>query len=109
MLAVMISQATVTAADQVHPIDFDLRSSVNLKSCASVSPVGGDGEIVVCGRRDADSRYRLTATDTSRYEPNRRAETTLAGNLKGAAEVEQRELAPGITSKRIMFRLKLPF
>lgn len=109
MLAMMMLQATVTTAGQVHPIEFDLRSSIDLKSCSSESPATDDSEILVCGRRDTDSRYRLKPLDTSRYEPNRRAETTLVGDLKGAAEVEQKELAPGMTSNRIMFRLKLPF
>ncbi|MGC5799354.1 hypothetical protein J4O76_20095 [Sphingomonas sp. NFX23] len=109
MLAMMMLQATVTPADQGPPIDFDLRSSADLRSSSCRSPATDDGEILVCGRRDADSRYRLKPLDTSRYEPNRRAETTLVGDLKGAAEVEQKELAPGMTSNRIMFRLKLPF
>lgn len=68
-----------------------------------------DDEVVVCGRREDQRRYRLQALDTDRFEPNRRAEATLAGDLKGAAVIESRVIAPGMTSNRIMVRLKLPF
>jgi hypothetical protein len=51
----------------------------------------------------------LQRLDTARFEPERRAETKLVGELKGAAEVERMELAPGVISNRIMSRLKLPF
>lgn len=109
MLAIVVLQEPVTTAEQAHPIDFDLQSIKILKPCSPEPPPTDDTEILVCGRRDANGRYRLKPLDTSRYEPNRRAETTLVGDLKGAAETEQKELAPGVTSNRIMFRLKLPF
>lgn len=109
MLAMVILQATVAATEQMRPIDFDLKSVRITEACSSdPSPIDAT-EILVCGRRDANSRYRLKPLDTARYEPNHRAETTVVGDLKGAAETEQKELAPGVTSNRIMFRLKLPF
>lgn len=77
--------------------------------CASDRIPAADDEILVCGRRDTISRYRLAPLDTSRFESERRAETMIAGDLKGAAEVARKELAPGITSNRVMLRLKLPF
>lgn len=109
MLAMVLLQESVTTAEQAHPIGFDLQSIKVLKPCLPETTPTDDTEILVCGRRDANSRYRLKPLDTSRYEPNRRAETTLLGDLKAAAETEQKELAPGVTSNRIMFRLKLPF
>lgn len=109
MLAMVILQATVATTEQTRSIDFDLKSIRISEACSSDSSSIDATEILVCGRRDANSRYRLKPLDTARYEPNRRAETTLVGNLKGAAETEQKELAPGVTSNRVMFRLKLPF
>lgn len=109
MVAIVILQATVATTEQTRPIDFDLKSVRISEACSSDPSPIDTTEILVCGRRDANNRYRLKPLDTARYEPNRRAETTLVGNLKGAAETEQKELAPGVTSNRIMFRLKLPF
>ena len=108
MLAMMMLQATVSAAGQTPPIDFDLRSSGVLKTCSYDYAPADNDDIQVCGRRDPDSRYRLKPLDTSRFESDRRAETTLIGDLKGSAEVEKAEIAPGMISNRIMFRLKLP-
>lgn len=109
VMAAMMLQVTVATVGQARPIDFDLQSDTKIQSCSPEALPNDGGEILVCGRRDAASRYRLKPLDTSRYESGRRAETALAGNLKGAAEVERKELAPGMTSSRIMFRLKLPF
>ena len=109
MLTIVVLQEPVTTFEQAHSVDFDLQSIKILKPCSPEPSPIDDTEILVCGRRDANARYRLKPLDTSRYEPNRRAETTLVGNLKGAAETEQKELAPGVTSNRMMFRLKLPF
>ena len=94
MLAMVILQATVATTEQTRSIDFDLKSIRISEACSSDSSSIDATEILVCGRRDANSRYRLKPLDTARYEPNRRAETTLVGNLKGAAETEQKELAP---------------
>ena len=65
-------------------------------------------DIIVCGRRD--DRYRLPRLDSDRFEPRAaKAEIDLGGNLKGAAEVESATIGPGLTSNRMMLRLKLPF
>lgn len=109
MLAMMMLQATVSANEPVNPINFDLKSTVISKSCTFDPSRIDDDEILICGRRDANDRYRLKPLDTARFEPNKKAETTLIGDLKGAAEVESKEIAPGLTSNRIMLRLKLPF
>lgn len=100
-----VLQAVTPSAGRPAPIEFNLMLTGNGKACAS----DDSDDIVVCGRRDAGRRYRLQPLDAARFEPERRAETTLTGDLKGAVEVESKEIAPGITSNRIMFRLKLPF
>jgi hypothetical protein len=68
------------------------------------------GDIVVCGRRH-DDQFRLPRLDSERFEPRaaRKAEIGLGGNVKGAAEVESATLGSGLTSNRVMLRLKMPF
>ena len=64
-----------------------------------------DGEIVVCGERDS-RRYRLNAPPPPVEEPMR-AEVRI-GNAKAAVEGESAGLGSGITTPRLMVRLKIP-
>ena len=105
MPAMMMILQAATSADHAPPVTLTLPASAVVATC---SPADG-GDILVCGRRDAAGRYRLPPLDSARFAPRGHAETTLTGDLKGAAEVESREIAPGMTSNRIMLRLKLPF
>lgn len=105
MPAMVMLQAVMPSAVPAVPLTLSLPASRAVRPCS----FSDDRDIVICGRRDTASRYRLPPPDTTRFEPRRRAETMLTGDLKGAAEVESREIAPGMTSNRIMVRLKLPF
>ncbi len=109
MLAMIVLQTGVATGGQPLPIDFDLRPRVVGDACAAGRPATDEDEVLVCGRRDAASRYRLVPLDTSRFESDLRAEATIVGDLKGAAELDRQELAPGLVSNRVMLRLKLPF
>ena len=101
----MLQSAVPTAASPSPRIlDFRLKSERE----GQCRPDNSD-DVIVCGSRDAGQRYRLQPLETARFEPDRKAETTLVGDLKGAAEVERKELGPGLVSSRIMFKLKLPF
>ena len=65
-------------------------------------------EVVVCGAKDADERYRLRAQDNSRYQdPPLRAAMKLGGGT--AALGASRAGVGGFPSNRIMVTLKFPF
>jgi hypothetical protein len=68
----------------------------------------GQGEVVVCGRRDLD-RYRLRALPPAADTAPLVAETGLVGDLKGSATVDRRDMPGGTVSNRVMLNLKLPF
>ncbi len=106
MIAALMLQAVSPPAGQAAPVVLDLHQSDVTETCA---PNDTD-DILVCGERDTGDRYRLKPLDAARFEPHHlKAETNLTGNLKGAAEAESAGIGPGVTSNRIMFRLKLPF
>ena len=70
-------------------------------------PAAGD-EVVVCGAKDADERYRLRAMDNQRYRDQPlRAVTKLGGGT--AALGASRAGVGGFPSNRIMVTLKFPF
>ena len=107
IITLLVLQSGVPALESAP--DADLPPKLVLPSTACV-PNGAD-EIVVCGERD-DHRYRLPPLDTARFEPKRglpKAEIGIVDGVQGAAETESVEIAPGQFSKRVMFRLKLPF
>ena len=54
-------------------------------------------------------RYRLAPTFDPRFEEDGKAEFGFGNGARATAEVEQEEIAPAVVSKRLMFRLKLPF
>ncbi len=86
------------------PPDIELKPSLQQHDCDCCSV----DEILVCGRSD-ESRYRLKPFVDSGFEQEQKAETTLFDTVTGAAELESAELAGGVTSQRMMFRVKLPF
>lgn len=76
-------------------------------TCTNDVTGGAADEVVVCGRRDTNERYRMRPLDP-RIESPKRAEVMLPGGMKGAAEIERADIG-GNVSNRLMFRLKLPF
>ncbi|UUL83384.1 hypothetical protein [Sphingomonas qomolangmaensis] len=78
-----------------------------LDRCAA--PAGD--EIIVCGDRNANERFRLRPLrgDTAGSSALPKAEILLFGDTRAAAEVEAEQIGPGLTSQRMMLRLKTPF
>lgn len=105
LVALLMLQAAVAQGDPAAPRPIGLGQGITIDPCRPSQK----GEVVVCGSKDGDERYRLRPLDHARYERSGRAETTLTGNVKGAAEVERAEIAPGQISNRFMLRLKIPF
>jgi len=69
---------------------------------------GNIDEVVVCGARDADKRYRLQSMDEQKYaEAPIRAETKLAGGTLGVAGGQKN--VGGFPSNRIMLSFKIKF
>lgn len=65
-----------------------------------------DAEIVV---RANSERYRYKETYDPRFQnEDGKAEFGLFGDTRGAVETEAVEISPGVVSKRLMFRLKIP-
>jgi len=65
-------------------------------------------EVVVCGAKDVDERYRLRTQDNRRYQdPPLRAVMKLGGGT--AALGASRAGVGGFPSNRIMVTLKFPF
>ncbi len=85
------------------PQRIDLMPVVPQRDCRATGP----DEIVVCGDAPGE-RHRLKPVDPTRYAEQTEAETGLIGDVRVAAEAEQAEIAPGVISKRVMVRLKLP-
>jgi hypothetical protein len=69
--------------------------------------IGKDAdEIVVCGSRGGDERYRLRPLPRG-YDPKGiNAETGLVDGVAGSIHADAVELAPGMTSKRILVTIK---
>lgn len=79
-----------------------------LRTATECRPAAADGDIVVCGR--TESPYRLKKLPDRAEEPILpKAETTLIGNVKVAAETEAATMLGGAQSKRAMIRFKIPF
>jgi hypothetical protein len=111
-------QAAATLADPAIPADFDLSNlpahEEPLDITGSRDCRSGDGmEIVVCGRRGGEQRYRLRALPDGQYPPEGpvRAEMGVFGDSKLVADVESVQMGKfsGMASQRVMIKLKTPF
>jgi hypothetical protein len=89
-------------ADPAPSVKIDLTSS---ETC----PTGltAPSEVVVCGRRDGSSRYRLKDLPPPGSD-RPRAETQLSRGLRASAETENADVF-GRPSNRLMVRLKFKF
>lgn len=68
-------------------------------------------EIVVCGEKTDQERYRLRRSDEEKRfdRENFKAEFSISENAKIAAEAEAAQLGQGVQSNRIMARIKFKF
>jgi hypothetical protein len=78
-----------------------------LESCGDA--VGG--EIVVCGRRDADARYRLRAgaSAPSADEPRNVLGLQISENIRGEIDPVQYELPNGMIARGVVARVRIAF
>ena len=66
------------------------------------------GEVVVCGDKDANKRYRLQPVDGQAYaDPPIRAETRVAGGTLGLTA--NTVMVGGVPSNRVMLNFKIKF
>jgi hypothetical protein len=111
-------QAAAALTDPAIPADFDLRAlpvhEDPLDVTGSRDCRSNDGmEIVVCGRRSGEQRYRLRALPGGNSPV--RAEMGAFGNSKVAVETESvpignpASIDSGMVSRRAMIRLKTRF
>ncbi|MCY7397528.1 MAG: hypothetical protein LH466_01645 [Sphingomonas bacterium] len=99
MLLLIALAQTVTAAPQ-GKIDLSIT-----KPCPT--PESTSDEVIVCGRRDQSSRFRLLPP--TRYDRKRtKAELKIGNGIRVSAETEQVEIG-GTPSNRAMIRLKFKF
>ncbi|WP_165799582.1 hypothetical protein [Sphingomonas oleivorans] len=76
------------------------------KSCGG----GSSREIVVCGSRGDDERYRLQPLPSGDFEAKPIiARTGVIDGVTGDMHVESKTLGPGVVSNRMMIRLTKSF
>lgn len=102
MLIAALLATLQTTAGPPAPVPERLRTA---RQCSSEPAENGD--VVVCARSDQEYRLkRLAEIPAGSAVP--RARATLAGDVEGAADVEQGSVG-GFSSNRIMLRLTMPF
>lgn len=87
----------------IRPVDFGLRLPSLAINCGPDDP----NEIVVCGARHRDHRFRQLPSDFE-LRPFV-AEFHITGDLTANAHLEAKELSQGVISNRVMLGLKLAF
>ena len=104
MSLLQAASPSISPAPAAHPLP---RIQLPLVGPA---PCNGNGdEVVVCGKRDP-YRYRLKPLpDQAEASALPKAETTLFGNVKGSATIDQAQMPQGAISNRVMLHLKMPF
>lgn len=93
--------------DKPYPVKFDILVKQPEPECSEQAA----DEIVVCGKKSDQERYRLRRTDKDNLyeeEPNK-AEFSISENTKIAAENEAAQIGPGVQSNRFMARIKFKF
>jgi hypothetical protein len=106
LLAIMIDQA---ATEPPPALPIAAPPHVFLKP----PPISCDAnhdtdEVVVCGNKEGDARYRLKPIDDQLYDDAPiRAETGVAGGVLGVTA--NRVMVGGVPSNRVMLNFKLKF
>lgn len=86
-------------------VRFDLRDAVESKECRAK-----EDEIVVCATTPKDpERHRLREPVGVKFVYDDRAEKEIAPGVNAAIQTEQVALGAGVTSNRLMVRLKMKF
>jgi hypothetical protein len=68
-----------------------------------------EDEIVVCGSRQKNERYRLPPLPSEYEKGPLKAEAGLGGGVTGNAYLDSEQLANGVISKRVMIGIKTKF
>jgi hypothetical protein len=91
----------------VETLKIDILVKQPEQKCAAQS----SDEIVVCAEKTDNESQRLRSiTNADIYEKDEsKAEFGISENVRMAAEVDSEELGGGVTSKRIMARVKIKF
>jgi hypothetical protein len=86
-------------------VRYDLRDAVISKECRAKAD-----EIVVCATTPKDpERNRLREPVGVKFVYDDRAEKEIAPGVNAAIQTEQASLGAGVTSNRLMVRLKMKF
>lgn len=103
LLVMVIDEAPAAATAATAPPHVFLHPLSD--GCDSRAPAD---EVVVCGDKQADERYRLRPSDARNYaEPPVRAQVKLGNGTAGVTN-EQADIG-GWPSNRVMITLKFPF
>ena len=96
-----------SVTDNPSPVKFDILVRQPVPECSEQTA----DEIVVCGEKTDQERYRLRRTDKDnlyKEEPTK-AEFAISENAKIAAENEAAQIGSGVQSNRLMARIKFKF
>jgi len=92
------------ALAQLAPIPVERAPRESAGQCESLN-----GEIVVCGSRKANDRYRLRPLPEAEQAPPKKAEITLGEGVTVAASMEEGGAAGAENVPRFMVKFKLKF
>ncbi|WP_022671854.1 hypothetical protein [Novosphingopyxis baekryungensis] len=106
VLLLQTASANIPAAPPAERSELAQMESFDLTNLHS-SPPPEDEDIIIV--RADQAKYRVNQTLDLRFEEDGKAEFGLPGGARGAVEAEAIEIAPGIQSNRLMFRVKTPF
>jgi len=109
MLALMLAAAIAgPPADAGQPAPAGASAQILLHPTGSCDSLGSSSEVVVCGDKDANARYRLQPVDGSRFQDKLpRLKTRLGGGTAALAAAPAK--VGGWQSNRIMVTLEFPF
>jgi hypothetical protein len=98
MVALLLASAPLSAEPLRLPTAIP-------NSCVSTDPK----EILICGSREHNSRYRLPKVAETYDRRSLRAETELAPGLHASAHVNSVELPGGVKSNRVLLSIGIGF
>ncbi|PTS81117.1 hypothetical protein DBR17_10060 [Sphingomonas sp. HMWF008] len=106
VLLLALAQAAVPAPTAAPRVSVDLPQAWRPAGCGASTGT----DIVVCGARDAAERYRVHPLPEKYTEPDDIGiGFDLGKGARGDVHVEQGTLINGVTTKRAMVTIKMPF